>query len=272
MRNVTRRNARLEFLFGTLAALPMLAGVLPSRAFFKDGDDPEPGAGSGDPKPDVYLERRNKELEGMTVEALRAQVLRLEGDNRSQRSELRTLKESAKEIDTLKTELEQFKPFGKPEEIKLALENGRLATEKAITFEREKLVSNAAQHAMIDGKPVNPLRLAEIAKLKNLELEIGETTVVKDGKPVNVPTVKVKSGDSSLEFGEFAKTQLGDFTTWLLEGAQPAQAAGTIITPQPAGGGTSSSVLQAAIQAAITPAPPAAPATAVTPAYDPFSA
>lgn len=155
--------------------------------FFGDGDD------KGDEKGDKdleYRQRRQKELEGITLEAAKAQIIQFGVDAKRQRDEIRALKEQVKSFDADKTELEGFRKLGKLDEVGKRLEQATKDAEQVVGFQRAAVATKAAALAKY-----KPETLAELVKMYGLEVEIASETVTKDGKTEQVEVAKVKGAD-----------------------------------------------------------------------------
>jgi hypothetical protein len=164
------------------------AALKPLR-FFGDGDDDERKDDKGD-KDLEYRQRRQKELEGITLEAAKTQIIQFGVDAKRQRDEIRALKEQLKGGEAEKAELEAYRKLGKADEVAQALEEAAQVKEQVAQFEREKLATKAAGLAKY-----KPETLAELVKLYKLEVEIATESVTKDGKTEQVEVAKVKGAD-----------------------------------------------------------------------------
>ncbi|NJK44803.1 MAG: hypothetical protein HC933_11425 [Pleurocapsa sp. SU_196_0] len=258
----------LHHLFGELSrrdAQRALAQRFPF-AHFKDGEGGGEGGGGGSDDEDrAFNERRYKELEGMTVESLRNQVVRLENDNKAQRGQIRTLEETIKTGSAEKVELETYRAHGKPDELKSKLERAAKDADAVLGFRRLEVVGKVAAISKL-----NPERLAEIVKLKGLELEIGEGIVEKDGKPEKPEKGEVafvKGADGKpVPLADYVKTDLASFSSWLGDTGEgkPASGPGTNVVPQPGagGGGKGGDWLDELVSTV---------SAKNTPAFDPFS-
>lgn len=164
--------------------------TLKPQHWFGEGDDDDK---AGDKDIDLeYRQRRQKELEGITLEAAKQQIIQFGVDAKRQRDEIRALKEQVKGGEADKTELEGFRKLGKLDEVTKRLEEGTKAGERIVEFEREKVVNKAAALPTVKYK-AEPL--AELVKLYKLEVEISTETVTKDGKSESVEVAKVKGAD-----------------------------------------------------------------------------
>lgn len=216
----------------------------PVRHFFRVDD--ENGGGGGPPAESAWRERRMKELEGMAIEAMRSRILDLEEDNRKQREEIHSYKQQINAFDAERKELEVYRSYGKPDELNARLEQAKKTEAELIGLKRERAVREAAKLTTLElevagkkeAKPINADKLAELAALKGLEVEIGEGIVTgKDGKPVQGKIAQVKKADGKLvPLADYLRSDLAAFADWLADSHPPTR--GTPVVPQPAGGGT----------------------------------
>lgn len=193
----------------------------------------------------AFLEKKVKDLEGVTESTLRSKIAILEAEAYDAREKTRKLSEQAekaKGIDALQTELETYRAFGKPEELKTNLEKAAVDASDVLNFKRRDLVAKAAEISTLEfdvnGKKevraMNAKTLAELVEMKNLELEISTTKIMKDGKLEEVLAAYVKGSDGKpVALGEYVRTNLSSFVNSLAEA--PAQPSGTPFVPQPSG-------------------------------------
>ncbi len=197
-----------------------------------------------------HLEKRNKELEGMTTETLRGLVGRLEGDLyglREKNRELKAVAEKVKDFDVMAKELEAYRALGKPEEITGKL--GELTTASATLeqYRMAELVAGAAKTTRLEfdvagkkeSRAVNPEKLAHLVKLHGLKLEMRDGLIADaEGKPITGKVAHVLlEGGKSKALGEYISTEpnLATFADWVAEASNPAKPGGTPVVPQPAG-------------------------------------
>jgi hypothetical protein len=192
----------------------------------------------------AFLEKKVKDLEGVTEQTLRSKVATLEAEAYDAREKMRSLSEQAakaKGIDALNTELEAYRAFGKPEEVKASLEKASVDATEVQNFKRREVVAKAAEISTLEfevngkkeARVMNAKTLAELVEMKNLELEIGTTKIMKDGKLEDSPAAFVKGADGKpVALGEYVRTNLSSFVNSLAEA--PASS-GTPFVPQPRG-------------------------------------
>jgi hypothetical protein len=220
-----------------------IAGQNPLKWLIGEGDDSKAADRI------AFLEKKIKDLEGVTEQTLRSKVATLEAEAYDAREKMRSLSEQAakaKGIDALNTELEAYRVFGKPEELKVNLEKAALTATEVTNFKRREVVAKAAEISTLEfevnGKKetraMNAKTLAELVEMKNLELEIGTTKIMgKDGKLEEAPAAYVKGSDGKpVALGEYVRTNLSSFVNSLAEA--PAQSSGTPFVPQPSGNQT----------------------------------
>jgi hypothetical protein len=225
---------RKALAFGLLAAL-----VAPV------GDD-DPSKARSD-----FLEKRNRELEGMAVEQLRARVGSLEKDLYDQREKNRELKavaEKVKDFDVMAKELEAYRALGKPEELTGKLQELTTASTTLEQYRMAELVAGAAKTTKLEfdlggkkeSRAVNAEKLAHLVKLHGLKLEMRDGLIADaDGKPVAGKVAHVLlEGGKSKALGEYISTDpnLATFADWVAEPPNAAKpTGGTPVVPQPSG-------------------------------------
>lgn len=209
--------------------------------FNTDPNNPGGGGGSGDDDKEKrdreWRERRGKDLEGMAAEAMKARILDLEVQKHELNNQVKATKEQLKSLEAERKELEAYRAYGKPEELKTKLEQAAKDAETVVGYKRLELVGEAAKLTDLEfevgGKKelrkVNAEKLGELVKLKGLDLEIGETQVMKDGKLEKAKAAFVKvpeeGGKSkSVALPEYVRANLSNFADWLAD-----------TTPAPAG-------------------------------------
>jgi hypothetical protein len=221
----------------------------------------------------AYLEKRVKDLEGANELTLRQKISTLESDAYDLREKNRNLSgeaAKAKGIDVLNTELEAYRVFGKPDELKVNLEQAALNATEVQNFKRREVVAKAAEISTLEfevngkkeSRAMNAKTLAELVEMKNLELEIGTTKIMKDGKIEETPAAYVKGSDGKpVALGEYVRSNLSSFVNSLAEA--PASS-GTPFVPQPRGDQTPPAGDGAFMDSLIAAAAPK------TPAFNPF--
>jgi ribosomal protein S11 len=195
----------------------------------------------------AFLEKKVKDLEGVTEATLRSKVATLEAEAYDAREKMRSLSEQAakaKGIDALNAELEAYRAFGKPEELKVNLEKATADAAEVVKSRREKSVMKAAEISTLEidvngkkeARPMNAKTLAELAELKGWDIEIGTTKIMgKDGKLEEVPAAFVKGSDGKpVALAEHVRATAASFVTSLVEEAS-TKVNGTPVVLQPRG-------------------------------------
>jgi hypothetical protein len=207
--------------------------------------------GDGDDKTsarETALAEKLKALEGFTIEQLRTHITRLEGDNyglREKNRELKTTAEKVKDFDAMTTELESYRTYGKPDELKTKLDGLTTTSKELEQYKMGELVASAAKTTRLEfemngkkeSRAVNPENLAKIIKLHGLKLELKDGTLPDaDGKPVvaKIAHVLLEEGKSK-PLSEYIGTDLGEFASWVAETPAKPATAGTNVVPQPSG-------------------------------------
>ena len=192
----------------------------------------------------AFLEKRNQELQNMDATQLRAKIAVLEGDLQDQREKHRKALETIeKEKVSLTTELETYRPFGKPDELKTKLETLTSTTATLEQYRMNELVASAAKTTRLEfelngkkeSRAVNAENLAELVRLHKLKLELKDGTLPDaDGKPVatKIAHVLLEEGKSK-PLGEYIGTELGKFASWVAETPSKPVAGGTPVVVQP---------------------------------------
>ena len=115
------------------------------------------GEGEGDDKSltqaqrITFLEKRNQDLQNMDSAALRARVAVLEGDLQDQREKHRKALESLeKEKGVLTTEVESYRAYGKPDELKTKLDSLTSTTATLEQYRMGELVASAAKTTRLE--------------------------------------------------------------------------------------------------------------------------
>jgi hypothetical protein len=191
----------------------------------------------------AFLERRNQELQNMDAAQLRAKIAVLEGDLQDQREKHRKALETIeKEKVSLTGELETYKAFGKPEELKTKLETLSSTTASLEQYRMAELVSVAAKTTRLDfdvggkkeARAVNAEKLTELVHLHKLKLEMKDGTMQDEaGKPVKASIAHVLLEDGkSKPLSEYLSSDLSKFVDWVAE-APAKPTTGTVVVPQP---------------------------------------
>jgi hypothetical protein len=192
----------------------------------------------------AFLEKRNQDLQNMDSAALRAKIAVLESDLQDQREKHRkALDALEKEKTVLTTEVESYRAYGKPEELKTKLDTLTSTTATLEQYRMNELVASAAKTTRLEfevsgkkeSRAVNPDNLAELVKLHGLKLELKDGTLPDaDGKPVatKIAHVLLEEGKSK-PLGEYIGTELGKFASWVAEAPTKPIAGGTPVVVQP---------------------------------------
>jgi hypothetical protein len=211
--------------------------------------------GDDDPNAErsAYLEKRNRDLEGMTVEALRSRIGTLEGDNYGYRqrnakldASVKALEEKSKGFDDLQKELETYRAFGKPDEVTTKLKTLEESSLQLETYRMAELVASAAKTTRLEfqvgdkkeARPVNADKLTELVNLHKLKLELRDGTLPDaDGKPVAAKIAHVLTGEkTSKPLSEYLATDLSKFADWVAEAPTKPTAGSTTVVPQSGSG------------------------------------
>jgi hypothetical protein len=171
-----------------------------------DGSDKSKDKDKGD---DDFRQRRQKELEGITLEAAKNQIIQFGVDSKKYRDKIRELEGQIGAGQKEKEELEAYRKFGKPEDLGKTLEQAAKDSEGLLELQREKVVTKAAALPSVKFKPE---ALAEVVKLYKLEVSIETESVTKEGKTESVEVAKVKAADGKLvPLTDYANAHLKHF-------------------------------------------------------------
>jgi hypothetical protein len=205
--------------------------------------DPNGGAVGGDPNQD-HRARRERELQGAAADALKGQVISLEQDVKKQREEIAAYKRQIKEREAQTAELETYKAFGKPDDLKTRLEQFERDTAELTGFRRERAVHAAAKVTKLeDGRQVSAEKLWDIVKLKGFDIALEESLVTgDDGKPVKGQAAFVTEGEGKkTPLLEYVKREFPTFVDYLAAddasaGKEPSGGSGARVAAQASGG------------------------------------